>query len=126
MLQGRVLLALLIVVIWCIVPVVIKQWGRVPHTHILVGPVTDAELAAHLAFEQEQMQPGDTLEFRSGWILSVPFGDLGALLAFLLVVAPVSAHVLRVLQQSVPLLLLTFSLQAVSLTNPHPPPRSYF
>lgn len=123
MAHGRIVLALLIVLIWGSVPLALDRWGRVPHTHIVVGEVTSEEFAAHLAAEQQHGAMEEPLRYQSGWILSVPFGDLGAFLSFLLIIAPPAAAYLYSPHLSLPIGLPVYSSAQVYLKIPHPPPR---
>jgi hypothetical protein len=126
MLHLRVLIVLLFVLIWSIAALTIQQWGRVPHTHIVVGEVTSAEFAAHVTAEQEHVASEDQPHFHNGWILSVPFGDLGAFLAFLLVIALVADIALVLSQRSAPISPRACFMTQIHFEIPHPPPRSFF
>ncbi|MBI4674588.1 MAG: hypothetical protein HY741_23330 [Chloroflexi bacterium] len=114
---------LLMVLIWLVVPLTIRQWGRVPHTHILIGSVTSEEFVAHVVAEEQRNVMPEPLHYQSGWILSVPFGDLGAFLAFLLVVALPVGLSLSLPQLSSPIQAFVCALVQIHCEIPHPPPR---
>lgn len=124
--QGRIVLALLIILIWGSMPLALDRWGRVPHTHIFVGEVTSQEFVAHLVAEVQRDAMHEPPHYQGGWILSVPFGDLGAFLAFLLVIAPPAAAYLNAPQFARALGLFVYALAQIHLEIPHPPPRFGF
>jgi hypothetical protein len=118
-------MVLLIVLVWSFVPIAVKQWGRVPHTHVLIGNITEAELAAHIANEAAHAESAESLHFHNGWILSVPFGDLGTFLAFLLVLAPAVVVILALPMISISINAHELKMGSPFFEIPQPPPRLF-
>ena len=124
---GAVLLSLSI---WLLVPLTVGHWGRVPHTHILVGHVTELDMAEHLAREQPQATVGHAEEnlphWENGWILSVPFGNPGALFTFLFMLGLIPAIVLFQHDSVSFLVGRNFALKQIYFAIVPPPPRTDF
>lgn len=124
----RLVSAFLVLCVWLVVPLTVGQWGRMPHTHVLIGSVTDMDMAEHLAREQPHATVGhdeDTLpHWEHGWILSVPFGNPAVLFTFLFSMAPVQGVVwmqhawTRVFSDR------DFLAKQIHLPVPFPPPRA--
>jgi hypothetical protein len=127
---ARLVTVLLAVCVWLVVPLTVGQWGRVPHTHVLIGHVTELDMAEHLAREQPHAAAGHHEEnlphWESGWILSVPFGNPGALFVLLFTLALAQAVELIQRQVSSFLVLRGFATKQVYLVRFPPPPRTDF
>lgn len=74
------LVTILGLVIAYLMPTLVSHIYIVPHKHVLVGNVSAADMHAHLESERGEPNPavGET-RFTSGFILSIPFGDLATL-----------------------------------------------
>lgn len=127
---GRIVTALLLVLLWALVPITMPQWSRVPHTHVLIGHVTPDDMDAHLAAEAESSHAhrGESnaadLHWQAGWILSIPFGDFGAFLAFVLAVMTVQIIVLAHHTKSQKLTVFGFTVAKFFFPPFKPPPRA--
>ncbi len=125
MFHARIFTALLPLLVWLLVPLTMSHMGRVPHTHVLVGMVSDADMLAHLEAEADDHERDAGLHLRGGWILSVPFGDFGAFLAFVLVVALTDRIWIAPADLSHAVREQNFGQWFVPLPIPHPPPRVF-
>lgn len=124
---ARLVTVLLAVCVWLLVPLSVGQWGRVPHTHVMIGRVTALDMAEHLAREQPHAVPGHHEEnlphWESGWILSVPFGNPGVLFVFLFTLVLVQGIRIFSGAKSDRLCEFAFAIKHIHLPIPLPPPR---
>lgn len=126
----RLVAAFLVMCVWLVVPLTVGQWGRMPHTHVFIGRVTELDLAEHLAREQPHAAVGhdehNLPHWECGWILSVPFGNPAVLFTFLFSMAPVQGVVWMQHSRAGFLLEREFWTKQVHLPIPLPPPRANF
>lgn len=119
------LVTILGLVVAYLAPTLMSHIYFVPHTHVLVGNVSAADMRAHLESERaEQNSAARETRLNSGFILSIPFATLASFLSGLGMCLLVSLGEIGVVAFCTRMLIHSPRRFSPTLSPAIPPPRA--